>query len=214
MRCLICQSECSSFMDKGTDSLTHHCSECDLIFKDPSLFQDLPTQKLRYDLHQNSAEDMGYRAYFQKFIDFELSSMGERDYPKSGLDFGSGRSSLLADMMSDIGITTLPYDPVYRADEKLLDARYDIVTSVEVFEHLTDPISSLKQIISMVSSGGLIAIRTEFHHGVDGHAKWYYPKDPTHILFYTPKTFEKLSEIFGCKVVAHNEKNMILLEMI
>ena len=58
-------------------------------------------QKARYDLHENEEDNEGYRAYFQRFLDFVLPAVRK---PENALDFGCGESSLLASMLEEEGI--------------------------------------------------------------------------------------------------------------
>jgi len=209
MQCLICQNKTAGFLDDSLGVKFWHCKNCDLIFKDKKLFQDFESQKQRYDLHQNNPEDSGYRAYFQKFLDFVLPYINTPNL--KALDYGCGESILLADMMLGSNIHTIAYDPIYHPLDLDKTAKFDIITSVEVFEHLTDVLQSFKEISSMLNQNGILAIRTEFHHGIDGMSKWYYPKDPTHILFFTTKTFLVLCDIYGFEYLGDNGKNMVLL---
>jgi hypothetical protein len=62
-------------MDERTDVLYHHCKACECIFKDPSCYPSIEEQKACYNLHEND-EPAGYKAYFQRFLDFVPSSCG------------------------------------------------------------------------------------------------------------------------------------------
>ena len=188
---------------------TYLCSHCGVIFKDPKTYEDFETQKRRYDLHENHAEDEGYQRYFQKFLDFVLLQI---DPPLSALDFGSGRSTLLADMLAGQGAESRVYDPIYHPDSTYQDQRYDLITSVEVFEHLHDPMAVFAELVSLLHPGGTLAIRTEFSYGKrEAYLQWYYRRDPTHIVFFSPKTFQVMSEKVGVRYVGDNGKNMVLL---
>jgi SAM-dependent methyltransferase len=180
-----------------------------LIFKDPALHQEFQKQKLRYDLHENDPADNGYRLYFEKFLDFVLPRVKSINRV---LDFGSGKSTLLADMLEFRGVECDSYDPIYHPDTAFRARKYDLITSVEVFEHLHNPKKIVAELLGLLNEGGYLAIRTEFHAGIESFSDWYYPKDPTHILFYTPKTFAVLCEVPRFRCITHNNKNMILLQ--
>ena len=77
-------------------------------------------------------------------------------------------------------------------DERQLEARqgtFDIVTAVEVFEHLDDPLSTLRSIRSLLKPGGLLFLTT-------GNAaphranllEWRYVVPEIHISFFEPET--------------------------
>jgi hypothetical protein len=57
-----------------------------------------------------------------------------------------------------------------------------------------------------------LAVQTSFcPQDIEDFKKWYYHQDHTHIVFFTPKTFEVLSEMNGCEVIKDNGKNMVLI---
>ncbi len=101
MNCHICDKETESFVHKKTGIIFYHCPECEYIFKSPECYQDFDTQKERYNLHTNNEEDEGYKAYFQRFLDFILPLV---EKPRSALDFGCGKSALLASLLEKEGI--------------------------------------------------------------------------------------------------------------
>ena len=210
MRCHICNEPTMMFLDEKMQMLYYHCSECEYIFKDPSVYQDLPTQKDRYDLHENEEENEGYRAYFKRFLDYVLPLVQK---PESALDFGCGESSLLASMLEERGISCDYYDPIYHPKGLIDSKKYDIIVSTEVFEHLHQPRETFENLVDRLNPGGYLAIQTEFHpNEMTAFKNWYYPKDPTHIVFFTAKTFEVLSDLFKCRVIDDNGKNIVVMK--
>jgi len=210
-QCLICTTQTAS-MRKGAQGIEYyHCSMCDLIFKDPAAYQSLDEQKSRYDLHENDEESAGYRAYFQRFLDFVLPHLDEG--VKEALDFGCGRSRLLALMLHQAGIVCDAYDPIYHPNGYNKKKRYDLIVSTEVFEHLHQPKESFEMLVASLKEGGYLAIQTQFHpQNKTDFFSWYYPKDPTHIVFFSPQTFQHLAQMFHCRYVADNGKNMVLFK--
>ena len=187
----------------------YSCHHCGLIFKSPEIYQDFDEQKKRYDLHENSEESEGYRAYFRRFLDFLLPRIGGTG---QALDFGSGASSLLASMLEEEGFDCDRYDPVYYPDDSYKGCSYDLIVSVEVFEHLHHPDEVFGELLERVRPGGSLAIQTAFHPASeDRFLKWYYRQDPTHVLFFEPKTFRSLAERHACRYIEDNGKNMVLL---
>ncbi len=171
---------------------------------------DIKEQKLRYDLHQNNPEDAGYRAYFQRFLDYVLPLV-----PQVGmaLDFGSGASGLLSSMLTEAGYDTLRYDPIYHPDNSYMDKKYDLIVSTEVFEHLDDPISVIRDLSGLISTGGYLALQTQFHpQDRAGFLDWYYRLDPTHIGFFTPYTFQKISQICDLNYIGDDGINKVIFK--
>jgi len=209
VNCHICNQMTVSFSYIRDDILCYHCKSCEYIFKAPEYYQDLETQKERYNLHVNNEEDAGYRAYFQRFLDFVLPYISN---VKTALDFGCGRTSLLAKLLEEEGIACAYYDPIYHPDTLDEKKKYDLIVSTEVFEHLHQPREVFAQLLEKLKSGGYLAIQTEFHSNEQvSFQKWWYPKDTTHIVFFRAKTFRVLCEMYGCKFMVDNGKNMIVI---
>jgi len=210
MKCPICAQVCQGFKDPLSQINYCHCHHCCLIFKSSEHYQDFDTQKKRYDLHQNNEESEGYRAYFGRFLDFVLPlAPGVRN----ALDYGCGATSLLASMLSERGIASDSYDPIYRPDLSYRKKYYDLIVSVEVFEHLHDPLNTFTHLLSRLSPGGYLAIQTEFHPGdEDQFLQWYYRLDPTHIIFFRPETFRYLAKLLDCHYIDDNGKNMLVVQ--
>lgn len=188
----------------------YHCEACEYIFKSPKCYQDFDNQKERYNLHENNEEDAGYRAYFQRFLDFTLPFVLN---VKRALDFGCGETTLLASMLEQKGIKCDFYDPIYHPDTPNNSKKYELIVSVEVFEHLHDPKKIFKSLIDRLEEGGYLSIQTQFHlNNRVLFKKWYYHQDSTHIIFFTVKTFKVLCDMYGCKVIEDNGKNMLLIQ--
>jgi len=211
MDCHICNHPTESFVHEKTNIIYYHCEACEYIFKSLEHHQDFSTQKERYDLHTNDENDEGYKAYFQRFVDFILPLVNE---PKSALDFGCGKSTILSAMLEEKGIACDYFDPIYHPNRDE-SKKYDLIVSTEVFEHLHQPREVFESLLAKLHDGAYLAIQTEFHKNDMVHfSTWWYPQDPTHIVFFTPKTFEVLCNEFACDVVGDNGKNMIVVRKI
>ena len=210
MNCHICNKVAEEFVDEKTDIHYYHCSECEYIFKSPDYYQSFESQKERYNLHTNDTEDEGYKAYFQRFLDFTLPLVGTS---KEALDFGCGESTILSDMLKEAGMDCDYYDPIYHPETLKRDKKYDLIVSTEVFEHLHHPREVFSDLISRLKVRGYLAIQTQFHSNEHKSFKqWYYHHDQTHIVFFRPKTFSVLAELYGYTLIAHNSKNMVILQ--
>ena len=211
MKCPICTSSTDAFSD-GKHSVAYHvCPACRYTFKSPEHHQNLPTQKTRYDLHENDPDDPGYRAYFQRFLDYVLPMV-----PIGGraLDFGCGASDLLASMLTEAGYTTDRYDPIYHPDSAYASESYDLIVSTEVFEHLDDPLTTLRHLRDRLTPTGHLALQTQFLPDTcEAFLDWYYRLDPTHIGFFTPRTFGAMGELLGLQVVGDDGVNKVVMAM-
>lgn len=209
MNCHICNKTTESFIDTKTNITYYHCHACEYIFKSPECYQDFSAQKERYNLHENNDEDAGYRAYFQRFLDFILPLVAQ---PKTALDFGCGASSLLAKMLENEGIRCDYYDPIYYPDTPNESKKYELIVSTEVFEHLHAPREVFESLLQRLEKDGYLALQTQFHpNNRENFKKWYYHQDSTHIVFFSAQTFKVLCKECGCEFIADNGKNMILV---
>ena len=209
MDCLICGNNTQTFIDEKSNIVYYQCDRCESVFKSPECFIPINDQKERYDLHDNDPEHEGYQAYFKRFLDFVLPHVGT---PSNALDFGCGRTSLLSTMLTKEGIACDYYDPIYHPGNLNDSKKYQLIVSTEVFEHLHDPKAVFKTLLERVEEGGYLALQTQFHpNDTEAFKGWYYRLDPTHIVFFTPRTFRTLCEITGCEYIVDNAKNMVVI---
>ncbi len=210
MLCHICNTLVKSFTHTKNEILYYHCEPCQYIFKSPLYYQDFSSQKERYNLHTNHEEDLGYIAYFQRFLDFVLPHI---DMPKNALDFGCGRSSLLASLLIKSGIDCDYYDPIYHPKTLDESKKYDLIVSTEVFEHLHQPRKVFEDLIQRLTPKGYLAIQTQFHpNDEEAFKNWYYHQDPTHIVFFRAETFKILAHKYHCEYLMDNDKNMVIIQ--
>ncbi|MFO8059329.1 MAG: class I SAM-dependent methyltransferase [Bacillota bacterium] len=104
------------------------------------------------------------------------------------LEFGCGPGPVLGDLLRGRGFTVDLYDPFFYPAEDYLDCSYDLVTSTEVFEHLSRPREVLCRLCRVIRPGGTLAIMTHLHPGRRRFADWWYHRDPTHVTFYSRET--------------------------
>jgi 2-polyprenyl-3-methyl-5-hydroxy-6-metoxy-1,4-benzoquinol methylase len=212
LNCHICEKETSVFVDEKTSITYYHCEDCEYIFKSAECYQDFDAQKERYNLHTNDEKDEGYKAYFQRFLDFTLPLVGN---PKSALDFGCGESTILSSMLNKKGMKCDYYDPIYHPNTLDDSKKYELIVSTEVFEHLHHPSMVFSTLLDRLKSGGYLAIQTEFHSNDSmSFKKWWYPQDTTHIVFFRAQTFRVLCEANECNYVADNGKNMVVIQKV
>lgn len=110
-----------------------------------------------------------------------------------GLDYGCGPGPTLSVMFEEQGYPMALYDPIYAADESVLEVEYDFVTATEVVEHLQDPRQSLEKMWRCVTSGGYLGIMTKLVIDREAFAHWHYKNDDTHICFFSRETFDWLA---------------------
>lgn len=209
--CKICSSKTQNFFHPKLEKLYHHCKNCDFIFLDPSFYVSHDAEKKQYDQHNNTIENDGYVQMFESFISFIQLHTGTR--PLRCLDFGSGPGPVLSQLLAGHGHDVSIYDPFFAPFEKILASQYDLITSTEVIEHLKDPIVTLSKLITSLHSDGFLALMTQFHpQNQEAFTSWWYPRDPTHISFFSTKTLAFLAKALQLKLIDHNEKSYLILK--
>lgn len=208
--CKICSKSVQPIYDAQYDHRYYYCGSCDFIFLDENKIISPDQEKKEYSFHQNSFKNEGYVNMFREFIENAIRPC--KAEIKTALDFGSGPGPVLAELLRQEGFETDIYDKHFSPKKVYLNKKYDLITATEVFEHLKDPLATLKLLKSLLSPHGILAIMTLFHpNNEEEFKKWWYRRDSTHITFYTPKTFEYMAKLLGMKVLATDSKNTCTL---
>ncbi|HWB97137.1 MAG TPA: class I SAM-dependent methyltransferase [Bryobacteraceae bacterium] len=128
------------------------------------------------------------------------------------LDFGCGNGGLVryCSSRADCRIAGFEEGAVkHRAarlgipliEEKDLDrlaGTFDIVTAIEVFEHVENPLDVLRRIRALLKPGGLLFYTTgNAHPHRENLIRWSYVIPEIHISFYEPETLRRALEAAG-----------------
>jgi hypothetical protein len=199
--CPLCQSEAVSPYFEDKKRSYSQCECCDLVFVPKAYWVSHNEEKAEYDLHENDANDQGYRQFLSRLstplLDrLDLSVGGDC----KGLDFGCGPGPTLSLMLKEKGVAMALYDPFYCDDKTVLDEVYDFICSTEVVEHLSDPKKEFALLFSMLKSGGWLGLMTKMVKDQQAFSRWHYINDRTHICFYSRTTFEFIAERLGANV--------------
>jgi hypothetical protein len=202
VHCIICKENTYSFQHPKSHVLFHECPSCEVIFKDRMHYPTPIQEKKTYDDHHNSVENIGYVNFLNNFIDSAILPFKQKG---SILDFGSGPVPVLASLLRNSGDFEVDiYDPHYAVDFTF-EKQYDIITATEVIEHLKDPVETLKYLKYYLKTEGIISIMTLFHpRNREQFLDWFYTRDVTHLVFYTPYTITVVAKIIGMKVIDTN----------
>jgi len=188
--CPLCNSNQSYHYFEDEKRPFHHCPTCSLVFVPPACHLSPTAEKAEYDLHQNDPWDQGYRSFLSRLF----LPMQERLAPNSlGLDFGSGPGPTLSVMFEEVGHRMAIYDLFYARNTAVFCQTYDFITATEVVEHLHHPQFELDRLWSLLKPGSTLGIMTKLVIDQAAFAKWHYKNDPTHVCFFSRKTFTWLA---------------------
>jgi 2-polyprenyl-3-methyl-5-hydroxy-6-metoxy-1,4-benzoquinol methylase len=113
-------------------------------------------------------------------------------------------------MLEECGHKVDLYDKFYAQNDAVFQNRYDFITATEVVEHLSSPLKDLEVLVKILHKDGILAIMTEIVLPQLDFTSWYYKNDPSHLCFYSEKTFVYLANLLGLEIVALSERVIIL----
>lgn len=197
VRCPLCDHEdVEHYLEDRLRSYLH-CLRCELVFVSPRHRPTLEQERAEYDLHQNAVDDPGYRRFLSRLAGPLLERI-----PASarGLDFGCGPGPALAAMLEEAGHPVALYDPYYYPDRAVLQPGYDFICATEVVEHLHQPGVELDRLWRLLATGGVLGIMTKLVRDRDAFAGWHYKNDPTHVCFFSRRTWQWWAAAHGAQL--------------
>jgi SAM-dependent methyltransferase len=149
-----------------------------------------------------SVREIEWSGIVQTVTDIVVSRRGNAESFRL-LDWGAGLGGLVR-MARSRGIDADGFDEGFAAkvlEEKGLMAppvserreRYDVITAIEVIEHLIDPVSELQAMADCLRPGGFLFITTGNLTKARGALnRWYYAQIPdVHVTFWSPESWAK-----------------------
>jgi hypothetical protein len=142
------------------------------------------------------------------------------------LDFGGGLGGLV-NFFGDRGMASELYEYGYAKEvaEKmrvptcasLVPDRYELVTAIEVLEHMLSPVDTLNELCSTIKVGGYLVVTTgnlSKHKGKI--ADWSYIKTnpDVHISFFSPMALHKILKEMGFEQVQKKFHRDLILSKI
>ena len=191
-QCLLCNKngDLKDFYHNEKSEVFWKCQQCGFIFKDPRFHLTAEAENARYRLHQNDVLDLDYQNFLKPVVG---AVVGAQKPAEEGLDFGSGRASVVVYLLSLKKYNITSYDPLFFPDEQILKRRFDYITCTEVVEHFKEPRESFDLMLSLLKPGGKLYLKTSLTDQIPDFSKWYYHRDPTHVGFYNRKSLEYIN---------------------
>lgn len=204
--CPLCSTTYSAQTFKSADNrLFYQCENCFLIFSDKSFLPSSEKEKQRYDLHQNSIDDVEYVTFLNQAIHPALNFINSSNI---GLDYGCGKNAVLSKLLVKYHIDCDNYDVFYFSE--LADKTYDFIFCTETAEHFFTPKIDFEKIVSHLIKGGYFILMTEFWNNDIDFTSWYYARDYTHVSFYHQNTFNFIAHKFNLSIVFNDAKRVVI----
>jgi len=128
------------------------------------------------------------------------------------LDYGCGNGLLVNDLLG-AGLDAQGYDKFNPMFDKLPNATFDVVSMIEVIEHLSYPFEELDEIRDILKPGGVVYIETSFvdiAKEFEISLKEYEYVNPTigHATIFSHKGLDILMRQIGFVPINHLNRNV------
>jgi len=193
--CRLCGSCNTEIIQTKSDGILYsRCLACSYTSRNPEDSLSPEAEKKRYQLHNNSPDNQGYVDWINRFLDFSFRI--ELPARSRILDFGSGPEPVMAAILEKRGYQVFTEDPFFSPE--IPGGLFHLITSLEVFEHISNPAEVLKNLTSRLSEDGRLCISTEFLPSDDRRFDlWRYRSDETHIGFFSVGGLTEAAEKAG-----------------
>ncbi len=226
IECLLCRAREARFSFSKHGYRLYRCSECDFLFVHPmpddaSLIYDASYfEGARHGFgYVNYEEDkIAMRSFFEKVLDaIEGIATGRRTI----LDVGAATGFFLK-IAEGRGwhISGLEVSPFAVAEARSSDLpviegtiesvswegpMFDVITMLDVIEHVCDPRLQLVRAWNLLNPGGIIGINTPDAGSMWAkvfRSRWHAISPPEHLVYFNRKNLEKLLQETGFEVLA------------
>jgi 2-polyprenyl-6-hydroxyphenyl methylase/3-demethylubiquinone-9 3-methyltransferase len=186
----------------GVPIYYHRCSVCDFVFTtafDSFTHEDFAKHIYNDEYHLVDPEFSGHRP--QECANY-LLEMFPNQRPANVLDYGGGDGSL-GQALRTAGFTDVTvYDPFVPKNAQRPQGTFDLITCFEVLEHTPQPLQTLRDIVSMLRTPGLIVFSTVLRAGPalqQGINWWYIAPRNGHISIFSPQSLHRLMSACGLR---------------
>ncbi len=187
----------------------YRCTNCTGFFVGAAAFLNPIEEKKRYDNHSDDITQQGYQNFVSPCV---LAVLNNFMPEHKGLDFGCGRSEIVAKLLRQKKYSAIGYDPFYKDTPEVLSQKYHYITSCEVIEHFNNPAKDFKLLKSLLLPQGKLILQTNIYRSNIDFSTWWYKNDPTHVFFYTDQCFQYIHSFYGFNSLKI-ENNLVVLSL-
>jgi hypothetical protein len=206
MECSLC-SEKMIFFYSSKHKEYFFCTDCTSISLNENNRLNADEEKKHYEHHQNDVNDPRYQKFVSPIVEGILKEFLPTDI---GLDFGSGTGPVITKMLTDKDYTIKTYDFFFDNNPNVLVEKYNYIACCEVVEHFFNPKKEFQLLYNLLQKGGKLYCMTEIYCPDSNFDTWYYKTDPTHVFFYSKKTFEWIKENYRFSEVVFDGRLIVL----
>ncbi|MBU6951059.1 class I SAM-dependent methyltransferase [Hahella sp. HN01] len=179
----------------------YRCRECGFMFTpyfDDWSDADFERQVYNSDYLKADPPFAGERA--ARLSQFLTRALGDDLRNESLLDFGGGEGHLERLLRRQGFSDCATYDPHHHANCKKPSRIYNLVTTFEVVEHVSDQHNLFKELCSLVAPNGALLLSTLLQprdiemQGVDW---WYACPRNAHMAFHTRRSLQRVLQTHG-----------------
>lgn len=125
------------------------------------------------------------------------------------LDYGCGNGLLVKYLLSN-DIDAVGFDPFNETyASPIAQNAFDVITAIEVFEHLSEPYYEVDQIFNALKEGGIVMIETSFTDWMKDDDSYINPAIG-HSTIFSHKGLDELMTSRGFKIGNHINRNVRL----
>jgi SAM-dependent methyltransferase len=161
--------------------------------------------------YENEADENTVRLYEWRGIESVVGSLTHLSHSTRWLDFGCGLGGLVS-YLSGHGFTNVfGFDEGYSQEQ--LERRglprvtrdefdgllgsFDVISAIEMVEHVTDPLELFRTMAGLLKPGGLLFLTTGNAARHRDLEKWSYVIPDIHVAFFEPRTVAALFSRVG-----------------
>lgn len=190
--CRLCGSTALALKGRQAGRVFFHCPGCDCAFLGATHLLIASEEKGRYLQHRNDPTPE-YQAFLNRLALPLLTKLGG---VQQGLDYGCGPVPVLSQILERAGHRMWNWDPFFFPTAESLAAAYDFITCSEAAEHFHRPAFEFDRLNGLLKKRGYLGVMTQMRGSWEGFFEWHYPRDPTHVIFYSPRTMQWIAKHF------------------